>query len=278
MFCNHCGKEVANGARFCNYCGAPVTAAPAQPAPQSVPVQQPQAEPAAQQPEEKKKKNPLVTIIIAVAVFFLVRSLTTNMLTNNSKPSSNTSSQSSGLINLTKESPLSTCYYGALYENGTLTYGSARVRLSGYTLLDGTGSEPDYLMSADESVLLAVDKTLEVNASFDASDEQGILDSFVGSSFSNVKMVSFNKYTVAGYPVIRYIVSCTADGTDQYVGELIIMPNENPTETMRLSMYALKEVGSGPINQVFDSLSLSPAYALKPGDTQATGIKQITVK
>jgi hypothetical protein len=298
MFCNYCGKELADGAKFCNYCGAQ-TAAPqaqpaSQPAPQPVfePLSQVPAQPeqTAQQPQEKKKGNWLVTAIVALVVFFVVRSCTTNALTGNSgssgssygssyTTSSNQPGQSNGLINLSsKPSPVSGCLYGALYRNGTLTYGSARLRLSGYHLLDGENGGTDFLMSSDESVLLTVNKSVEVNVSYDASDESGMLASFSGSSFSNVKMVSFKKYTVDGYPVIRYIVRCTESGVDQYIGELIVFPAKTANELMRINMYALAEAGTAPIDRVFDTLSISPDYALGTGETEDFGINQITAK
>ena len=298
MFCNYCGKEIADGAKFCSYCGAQTAAPQAQPAPQPAPqpVFEPvsqaapvQPEQTAQQPQEKKKGNLLVTAIIALAVFFLARSCTTKVLTGNSgssgssyssssyTSSSSQSSQSSGLINLSKPSPVSNCFYGALYRNGTLTYGSARLRLSGYQLLDGENNGTDFLISSDETVLLNVNKTSEINVSYDATDEKGILSSFAGSSSSNVKMVSFKKYTVDGYPVIRYILRGTEGGVDQYIGELIVFPSKTASELMRINMLALAEVGTGPIDQVFDTLAISPDYDVS-GETDDFGINQITAK
>lgn len=291
MFCNYCGKEIADGAKFCNYCGAQTAATQAQPAPQPAP--QPMFEPeeqaapvqvdqaaSAQQP--RKKGNLLVTIIIALAVFFLVRSLTTKALTGDSGSSSHSystsSSQSSGLIAQSKPSPVENCLYGALYRNGTLTYGSARLRLSGYSLVDGQNGGSDFLMSSDGNVLLSVNKTVGANISYDASDESSLLKSFSGGAYSNVKMVYFKKYTVDGYPVIRYIVSCTEGDLDQYVGEIIVFPAKTANELLHLSMFSLAEVGYDPIDRVFDTLSISSDYDISSGDTESFGITQITVK
>ncbi|MBQ9941942.1 MAG: zinc ribbon domain-containing protein [Christensenellaceae bacterium] len=48
MFCTHCGKPLAEGARFCTSCGNPIAAAPAaQPAPAPAPVPAPAAPKAA---------------------------------------------------------------------------------------------------------------------------------------------------------------------------------------------------------------------------------------
>ncbi|MBE5779712.1 MAG: zinc ribbon domain-containing protein [Clostridiales bacterium] len=288
MFCNYCGKELADSAKFCNYCGAQTTAAVhTQPAPQPVAQAapaQPEQPADAQQPQQKKKGNFLVTAIIALVVFFVVRSLTINALTgktgSSSTPYNNSSSQSGGLIDVSssKPSPLSNCFYGALYHNGTLTYGSARLHLSGYHLLNNENGGADLLVSSDESIYFGVDKSVEVGVSYAASDKNDMLSSFSGSEFSNVKMVSFKKYTVDGYPVIRYIVRCTMDGLDQYIGELIVFPAKQANELMRFNMFALAEAGTAPIDQVFDTLSISSDYDLSSGETVDFGINQITFK
>lgn len=276
MFCNNCGKEIVDGAKFCNYCGAqtntqPRMAQPVQPAQSAQPAQQ-------QAPaEEKKGGKRFLSILIAVVVFFAVRYATENIISGK-KSATNTSSGSTGVIEINKPNPLSTCYYGALYQDGYLTYGSARVALNGFKLIPGGEGEGDWLMSADETVLLGVNKTLEASVSYDASDADGILKSYSGSSFTNVQMVDFRKYEQNGYPVIRYIISCNEDGLDQYIGELIILPGKTASEAMRISMYTLAENGSAPIDQVFDSLSISSAYNLKSGDTTEMGVEQITVK
>lgn len=289
MFCNYCGKELADGAKFCNYCGAQTAAPQAQPAPQpapqpvfeplsQVPAQPEQTTPA-QQPQEKKKGNWLVTAIVALAVFLLVRSCTSNALTGNSGSSySSSSSQSTGIINLTKPSPTSTCHYGALYRNGSLTYGSARVRLSGYSLIDGQGGGKDLLISSDGNALFSVDKKNHINMSYDASTEQSMLSSISATGATDARMISFRKYEVDGYPVIRYIARCKINGTDSYIGELIICPEKEPNETLRLIMYANAEGSYSPIDKVFDTLSISSGYALSSSDTDTSGVNQITVK
>ena len=274
MFCNNCGKEIVDGAKFCNYCGAQINAQPRaeQPAQPVQPAQQ-QAAPEG----EKKGGKRFLSILIAVVVFFAVRYATENIISGK-KSAANTTSGSSGVIDINKPNPMSTCFYGALYQDGYLTYGSARVRLSGFELIPGGEGENDWLMSADSTVLLGVNKTLEVGVSYDASDANGILKSYSGSSFTDIQMVDFRKYEQNGYPVIRYLMRCNDDGLDEYIGELIILPEKTANEAMRITMYALAESGINPINEVFDSLSISSAYSLKSGDTTEMGVQQITVK
>jgi len=273
VFCNNCGREIVDGAKFCNYCGAATNAQP-RPAQAAQPVQPAQA------PKEGSKGGKrFLSIVIAVAVFFVVRYATENLFFGKKSSSgTTTSTSSSGVIELKQSSPLTTCLYGGLYQDGYLTYGSARVRLPGYKLLPGEGSEGDLLMSADDTALVGVNRTIEANVSFDASDEDGILNSYQNSGYANVRMADFRKYEVSGYPVIRYIISCTDDGVDEYIGELIILPGKTANEAMRISMVGLAECGTAPIDQVFDSLSISSAYNLKPGDVSDMGIEQITVK
>lgn len=274
MFCNNCGKEIVDGAKFCNYCGAQTNTQPrmAEPAQPVQPTQQ-QAAPV----EEKKGGKRFLSILIAVAVFFVVRYATENIFFGK-KSTANTSTGSSGVIEISRPNPLSTCYYGALYQDGYLTYGSARVALNGFKLLPSGEGENDWLMSADDTLLVGVNKTLEVGVSYDASDADGILKSYSGSSFTNMQMVDFRKYEQNGYPVIRYVMSCNEDGLDEYIGELIILPEKTANESMRITVCSLAESGIGPINEVFDSLSISSAYNLKSGDTTDMGVQQITVK
>lgn len=70
MFCQNCGSQVAQGAKFCNNCGAQVGApAAAQPA-----AQPKTAAPrnAAEQPAGKKKKPNILLILIVVGICFII--------------------------------------------------------------------------------------------------------------------------------------------------------------------------------------------------------------
>ena len=73
MWCNKCGKEIADQAKFCNHCGAMLNNT--QPRSASAPQASPQEKPA-----EKKETNIVATIIIALIValivYFLVRGIT----------------------------------------------------------------------------------------------------------------------------------------------------------------------------------------------------------
>ena len=275
MFCNKCGKEISDQARFCNYCGAAVNnTQPRQPA-------QPQAAQQAQSTPAKKKGKvgkTMLTILVALVVYFGVRAITENVLTSQRSTSTQASTSTANEYVEGDKDLTATCFYGALYENDDLTYGLARVHLPGYHLLPGEGDVQDYLCSANQSTLFYTTKKLEIGISYDASDSDSILNSYSGSSMSNVSMIDFRKYEVDGYPVIRYIISCTVDGLDEYIGELIICPSKQPSETLRMCMETLSSNGYGAIDQVFDTLDISSAYALSADDTQTMGLNRITVK
>lgn len=266
MFCNKCGKEISAQAKFCNHCGNPINAAqPADSAPAGRPVQ-----------KKGKAGRILLSAAVAVAVYFGAKTLTQSALTpkNSAAPQSSASTISTGTSG--NKSLTAPCFYGGLYENGYFTYGAARVYAPGYSLLDGGGGQ-DYLCTADRSTLLYAGRRLEVGIAYDSSDAQGILDSY-GSSMTNCKMVDFRKYEVGGYPVIRYIMSCTVDGMDEYIGEMIVCPDKNPGETLRLCMETLADNGYGELDRVFDTLDISASYVLNAGDTQSMGLNQITAK
>lgn len=64
MFCNNCGKEIAENTKFCNHCGASQEAAPA-------PVQQVPVATPAPQTAPAKNNTLLIAIIAAVAVIVI---------------------------------------------------------------------------------------------------------------------------------------------------------------------------------------------------------------
>ena len=286
MFCEKCGKEISNQANFCNFCGAKVAPARPQAAPAPQPAPKPQPAPAAQtsssSAKQQKKKGTfgktVVSCIVAVIVYFVVRYVTEEFIMgtrNDSTPKNNTS----GTITL-KNPPLTdSCLYGGLYQDGYLTYGLARVTAPGYSLVNGEGANSDYLLSADQETLISVNKQIEVGVSYEKTTEQSMLSSITANAnISNAKMINFKKYTVDGYYVIRYIAQCTVNGGDKYFGELIVFPDASPANTLRFYMETIKYNGFTAINQVFDTLSISSAYALKAGDTVDFGVNQITQK
>ena len=275
MFCNNCGKEISDQARFCNYCGAAVNHTQPQQSAQPQAAQQSQSTPA-----KKKGKvgQAMLTILVALVVYFGVRAITENVLTSQRSTSTQASTSTANEYVESDKDLTATCFYGALYENDDLTYGLARVHLPGYHLLPGEGEAQDYLCSADQTTLFYTNKKVEFSISYDATDAEAILNSFSGSNMSNVSMIDFRKYEVDGYPVIRYIISCTVDGMDEYIGELIVCPGKQPSETLRMCMETLSSNGYGTIDQVFDTLDISTAYALSADDTQTMGLNRITVK
>ena len=275
MFCNKCGKEISDQARFCSYCGAAVNHTQPQQSAQPQAAQQSQSTPA-----KKKGKvgKAMLTILVALVVYFVVRAITENVLTSQRSTSTQASTSTANEYVESDKDLTATCFYGALYENDDLTYGLARVHLPGYHLLPGEGEAQDYLCSADQTTLFYTNKKAEIGISYAATDADAILNSFSGNNMSNVSMIDFRKYEVDGYPVIRYIISCTIDGMDEYIGELIVCPGKQPSETLRMCMETLSSNGYGAIDQVFDTLDISSAYALSADDTQTMGLNRITVK
>ncbi len=275
MFCQNCGKEISDQAKFCNYCGAPVNAARQQTvskAHEATPVK----------PKKKGKAgSTIVTILVALVVYFGVRAITENVLTNKNKPAS-TPRQSQGIIEVTGDTSvaMSSCIYGGLYQDGILQYGMTKLTAPGYSLLPGEGDERDWLISGDSTCLLAAYKQNEImGVSYNASTEASLLESF-RNTYGSAEMIDYRKTEVNGFPVIRYIVAYTDSDVYLYEGGLIVFPSETTKETIRLSMFA--DIASGgsdsDINRVLDSLQVSSSFKLTYDDTQTMGLNRITVK
>ena len=298
MFCQNCGREISDQAKFCNYCGAPVNAARQQTASKAHEVT----------PEKPKKKgkagSTIVTILIALVVYFGVRAITENVLTNKNKPASNPQQsqgiievtgdvsvenkpasnpqQSQGIIEVTGDvsAAMSSCMYGGLYQNGTLQYGMTKLTAPGYSLLPGEGDERDWLISENSTCLLAAYKQNEImGVSYNASTEATLLESF-RNTYGSAEMIDYRKTEVNGFPVIRYIVAYTDSDVYLYEGGLIVFPSETTKETIRLCMFA--DIASGgsdsDINPILDSLQVSSSFKLTYDDTQTMGLNRITVK
>ena len=298
MFCQNCGREISDQAKFCNYCGAPVNAARQQTASKAHEVT----------PEKPKKKgkagSTIVIILVALVVYFGVRAITENVLTNKNKPASNPQQsqgiievtgdvsvenkpasnpqQSQGIIEVTGDvsAAMSSCMYGGLYQNGTLQYGMTKLTAPGYSLLPGEGDERDWLISENSTCLLAAYKQNEImGVSYNASTEATLLESF-RNTYGSAEMIDYRKTEVNGFPVIRYIVAYTDSDVYLYEGGLIVFPSETTKETIRLCMFA--DIASGgsdsDINPILDSLQVSSSFKLTYDDTQTMGLNRITVK
>lgn len=273
MYCNQCGKVIPDDAKFCNYCGNKVTTVQVQPKPQPAPqpaphpaprpapqpAPQPAPRPATQpapqptsKPVKKAKKkgffSRLLSIIITVAIVFAVRYGVEALFSGDIKLGGISASK------LTED-----CKDGALYENGYLTYGLARLKLSGYTLVEGSS---DYLTSSDHSKSLEITYALENDASYSASSKQGIQNSYMFDvNYKNVNVEQFSKYKVEGFGVVEYIMKATAtNGVDMYVGELIIFPKNTTDRTIRFIMYSDASNGISSISSVFDTLQISEDF------------------
>lgn len=284
MLCQKCGREISNQARFCNHCGNPVSNTQAETPPQTSQYQMPPTSQTSSQaaPAKSKWGKRLLSGLVALGVFFLVRTVTYNALTKPSKTPAAEQTYGTATIAITDTSltdAMSKCINGALYQDGYLRYGFARLSLSDYDLLPGEEEgERDYLLSSDGCSLFTASKQIEImGASYEATTEEGILESSL-SAFPDPRMIDFQKYQRDGVYVIRYIIRCTDSGTDMYYGELILMPSETCSETIRLSLFQTAETGYDRINQAFNSLSISADYAPDSSETNVFGYNRITAK
>lgn len=247
MICRTCGKEISNQAKFCNFCGASTAPQPSQPS---------------QQPASQKSGvgRTILTVIIAAVILL----------------------GGKYILSAIKVDPTDTCYLGALYQDGYVTYGSARLNMPGYTMYYDHIIDDDVLVSSDGNAYFSVDLDFNLSGdkvSYTKSDEDGILLSYSIHSYdTDVSMVDFRKYKEDGFRVIRYIVSYVENGVDCYAAELIVFPSEQASSTMRLMMNAYGAEGFSEINRVFDTLSISSDYNLVSGSTDGTGTNQITVR
>ncbi len=272
MYCNQCGKMIPDDAKFCNYCGNKVMTAQPQPKPQpapqpapqpvyqaapqpaSRPAPQPAPKPEAQKPVQKKKKGcgaRILSIIIVVAVYFLVRYGAENLFSGGFK-----------LGGISASKLTADCNSGALYENEYLTYGLARLSLSGYSHGQETGDAGEYLVSRDGTKVMEVSYPMENDVSYASSNKQGIQNSYMFDvDFKNVTIEEFSKYKVEGFGVIEYIAKGTmTDGPEVYVGELIIFPKNTANRTIRFMMTSLAQNGITSISSVFDTLQISEDF------------------
>lgn len=290
MFCNNCGKEIPNQAKFCNYCGAKVAVSQPSPSPrpQPQPASNAYAAPSKPQPAKKKKGcgSFLLTVIIAAVVYFVVRYATEQALSPSR--SSSSSSSKSGYsdkagsgdgIAITYGLNLDTAIHGALYKNSYLIYGPARIRLSNYHLEPSTGGQPDYLVSGDGKTFLSVTRNLEISLSYASMSGDTIIKALENTgNLSNISMYEFKKFEMAGVPCVRYIAKCYVGNTEAYVGEIMLFPDKNPSFTLRIALESVAYNAKDLIANAFDTLSISSEYMLDNADTGAYGYNTITVK
>ena len=285
MFCQYCGKQLSNGARFCNYCGKPVNNAGDQ-------TQQTSAAPA-----KKGKAGGVIAFFLVIAVFYFGMIFYTEW--SKEKRNDESKQQESSVDTFDSDfeqgfkealstdslvdDAMESCYRGAVYEDGYLRYGLAKLHMPGYTLLPGEDETHDWLLSPDGNHVFMAYKQLEIiDVSFDASDEAGILESYT-TDYSDAVIEDFRKYEINSYPVIRYIVRYTAEGVNQYQGEVIVFPTETTDETIRMVLGADSAAGYGTeeINKVFDTLQVSAEFMVSAEEVagvDVTGMNRITVK
>ncbi|MBR3928595.1 MAG: zinc ribbon domain-containing protein [Clostridia bacterium] len=278
MFCNNCGKQISDRAKFCNFCGAKVEAAAPAASAQPKPVMEPIPEKHTA-PQKKKGKfgRSLLSIIVAVAVYFGVRyAVEHNLLSGkDSKPKSGFEmavSMDSDMLDA-----LNSCIRGAVYENGYLRYGFARLHMPDYKLLSDEEDQIDFLLHTKNSAQLCINKVIEFNTSIDANDEEKTLKS-LQKELPDAKMVSYSEYKVGGLPVIRYIVRHTINDTEWYTAQLIVLTSEPASYSIRFQLMVKAKDGYDEINKVFDTLSISADYRVMPEDSTNMGIRRITAK
>lgn len=278
MFCNNCGKQISDRAKFCNFCGAKVEAAAPAASAQPKPVMEPIPEKHTA-PQKKKGKfgRSLLSIIVAVAVYFGVRyAVEHNLLSGkDSKPKSGfemAMSMDSDVMDA-----VNSCLRGAVYENDYLRYGFCRLHMPDYKLFSDDENQTDYLIHTKSSAQLGVNRVYEINASFDVADEEKMLKS-LQKDYPDAKMVSYSEYKVSGFPVIRYIAQYTVNDTKMYGAELIILTSEPASSSIRFDMDIRAKEGYDEINKVFDTLSISADYRVMPEDSTNMGIMRITAK
>lgn len=281
MFCQKCGEEISDQAKFCNRCGTPVN--DVQPTSTFASHTTPSGKPV----KKGKFGRTMVTIIVALVVYFGVRSITENMLISKNRPSSTPQTsqgiqESQGIIEVNADVSIamSSCIYGGLYQNGTLQYGMTKLTAPGYYLSAGEGDERDWLISENGACLIAAYKQNEImDVSYDASTEASLLESYK-AAYGSAEMIDYRKIDVNGFPVIRYIVAYTDSDIYLYEGGFIVFPSATTKETIRLAIFA--DIASGgseaDINLVLDTLQISTDFALTYEDTQTMGLNRITVK
>ena len=112
MFCNKCGQEISDQAKFCNHCGAAINnTQPRQPV-------QPQVDQQFQSTPAKKKGKggkTMLTILVALVVYFGVRAITENVLMSQQRTSTQASATTANEYVENDKSLTATCFYGALY-------------------------------------------------------------------------------------------------------------------------------------------------------------------
>lgn len=250
MVCNSCGREIPDHVQYCNYCGAQVQSAST-------------TEPRKVVLRENKKTRAFWSAVLSIVVFVVIKAL----ITEACAPKVVTDTSLTGA-----------CMYGALYEDGYLSYGATRLYMPEYDyILSDDESGETMLYSLDNGYVFMVGYQNQSEASsYNRTYGDDLLDSYA-DSLPNASQVSFKKYTVDGYPVIRFIARSTEDGEEMNVGELIILPGKVAKESIHLLIMTGTD-GEAYINKVFDTLEISPDFAPSYGDTLSFGSSHITAK
>lgn len=249
MVCNNCGREVSDQAQYCDYCGSEIQ-----------PLPEPQPRKVVLSKGGNKKARAFWSTLIPIFVAVLIKTL----ITEACSPKAVTDTSLTGA-----------CIYGALYEDGYLTYGATRVYMPNCFVLTDDEAEEDYLFSLENGSILTVSKTMDSKTmSYNSTTASGMLKQ-CKEDFPDATMSSFKKDIVDGYPVIRYVVHGTMDGMEIYMGEMIIVPGKTTKEAMHIVIIAEAE---SHIQQVFDTLEISASFAPSYADTLTKGTGRITEK
>ncbi|MBQ3079469.1 MAG: zinc ribbon domain-containing protein [Clostridia bacterium] len=276
MKCNACGREIPDQAQFCNYCGSKVIA---KESPVSQPVQKSEAYAA---PANHKTSGGFVVLIILLIIvmisggFFLLRYVGTIDIYQKTESSIPFTSKSSQTAN---PSLTASCKYGALYKDGYLTYGLARLKMPGFYLLPGENGTGDYLVSNDQSVYLNCNLiTYQQQISYEQTTKDSLLSSLRSGTMKDAQMIDCSKSYIDDYYVIYYYAKGTINGIEEYIGELIVFPSKNTKETMHFMMESLNSKSLDQMSQIIQSLDISSSYKLASEDTGSLSPNSITVK
>lgn len=251
MECDYCGREVSEQETVCPYCGNEIESF------------EKTRKRTAKRRKKAKRRRALLSIFVTAAIVIIVGTLLP---------------KGCSAAKITEGGDLAAaCAYGALYKDEQLTYGAARLQMPGYTLIPRSKTENDVLFSAETDCLFMADY-MEKSQAF--SFEEITQDDFTKifqNTVPNVSRVDFKKYTVDGYPVIRFCTQGTTDNDEICMAVLMIMPETVSKGAIYLMLLGGSEA-EDYIQGVLDTLEISSDFAPSYEDTGIKGTKRITQK
>ncbi|MDO4518998.1 MAG: SH3 domain-containing protein [Eubacteriales bacterium] len=171
------------------------------------------------------------------------------------------------------------CENGAVYRDNELIYGPLKMKLTNWKISEQIVKDDaiDFLESQDGRSYLSVSKTEEEDISVMASDEQGILNSYIADDPNGkYKVLSFEKTTLGKLPKIDYTLAMKSEeGAGRFVRETIILnSDENATEALRILMFSVEKTSFKTEAECFNSIQLNREI-IKPEKEQEKGSQKI---